>query len=94
MFLHFIYCIFNLIKQTVFFLAQDRSRADKSKNRRCGYYISTEEPEYDVVDDHEDVLNVCIFPARPINEEREYAGREENKDAYFNSSLFYLDFSV
>ncbi|XP_015243126.1 PREDICTED: cytokine-dependent hematopoietic cell linker [Cyprinodon variegatus] len=33
------------------------------------------EPEYDVVDDHEEVHNVCILPARPINDDRMYADR-------------------
>lgn len=36
------------------------------------------EPEYDVVDDQEETINVHILPARPIYDEREYAGREEN----------------
>ncbi|XP_014872478.1 uncharacterized protein clnk isoform X4 [Poecilia latipinna] len=34
------------------------------------------EPEYDVVDDQEEVHSVRIFPARPINDEREYADRD------------------
>ncbi|XP_060903502.1 cytokine-dependent hematopoietic cell linker [Labrus mixtus] len=34
------------------------------------------EPEYDVVDDQKEELNVRIFPARPIHEEREYADRD------------------
>lgn len=33
------------------------------------------EPEYDVVDDHEVVHSVRILPARPMNEDREYAGK-------------------
>lgn len=37
-----------------------------------------------MVDDQEEVLNVRILPARPINEEREYAGREEKTDAGFS----------
>ena len=42
------------------------------------------------MDDQEEVLNVRILPARPINEEREYAGREGNAEAY--SSLAHLAF--
>ncbi|XP_044062113.1 cytokine-dependent hematopoietic cell linker [Siniperca chuatsi] len=53
----------------------DRSRIDRNRNQTCGNYNSVMEPEYDVVDDQEEVLNVRILPARPINEEREYADR-------------------
>ncbi|XP_017263690.1 cytokine-dependent hematopoietic cell linker [Kryptolebias marmoratus] len=34
------------------------------------------EPEYDEVDDHEEVHSVRILPARPINDDREYADRD------------------
>ncbi|KAG7224811.1 hypothetical protein INR49_013524 [Caranx melampygus] len=51
----------------------DRARIDRSRNQTCGNYNNTAEPEYDVVDDQEEILNVRILPARPINEEREYA---------------------
>ncbi|XP_023253928.1 cytokine-dependent hematopoietic cell linker [Seriola lalandi dorsalis] len=54
----------------------DRDRTDRNRNQRCGNYNSTAEPEYDVVDDQEEVLNVRILPARPIHEEREYADRD------------------
>ena len=56
---------------------QDRSRIDRNRKQRCGNYNSVAESEYDVVDDQEDVLKVRILPARPLNDEREYAGREE-----------------
>ncbi|GAA6223089.1 cytokine-dependent hematopoietic cell linker-like isoform X2 [Lates japonicus] len=54
----------------------DRGRAGRIRDQRCGNYNSIVEPEYDVVDDQEEVLNVRILPARPINEEREYADRD------------------
>ncbi|XP_037531433.1 cytokine-dependent hematopoietic cell linker [Nematolebias whitei] len=34
------------------------------------------EPEYDVVDDQEDVHSVRILPARPMDDDREYADRD------------------
>ncbi|RVE67509.1 hypothetical protein OJAV_G00103710 [Oryzias javanicus] len=40
-----------------------------------------DEPEYDVVDNHEVTLNVHILPARPINEERLYADRDLPRSA-------------
>ncbi|XP_008293429.1 cytokine-dependent hematopoietic cell linker isoform X2 [Stegastes partitus] len=54
----------------------NRSRAETSRTQRCGNYNNVVEPEYDVVDDHEGVHRVHIFPARPINDEREYADRD------------------
>lgn len=59
---------------------QDRFREDRNRAQTCGDIDSKMEPEYDVVDDHEEVHNVRIFPARPINDEREYAGK--NRDAH------------
>ncbi|XP_029368221.1 cytokine-dependent hematopoietic cell linker isoform X2 [Echeneis naucrates] len=53
----------------------DRNRTDRNRNQRCGNNSKYMEPEYDVVDDQEEMLKVCILPARPINEEREYADR-------------------
>lgn len=55
---------------------QDRSKTDRNRNQRCGNHNSVAEPEYDVVDDQEEVLNVRILPARPINDETEYAGTD------------------
>ncbi|KAM9357364.1 uncharacterized protein clnk [Symphorus nematophorus] len=49
----------------------DRNRVDRSRNQRCGKYMSVTESEYDVVDDQEEVLNVRILPARPLCDERE-----------------------
>ncbi|XP_071313202.1 cytokine-dependent hematopoietic cell linker isoform X1 [Trachinotus anak] len=54
----------------------DRDRADRHRNKRCGNYNNVAESEYDVVDDQEEMFNVRILPARPINEEREYADRD------------------
>ncbi|XP_051276318.1 uncharacterized protein LOC127374775 isoform X3 [Dicentrarchus labrax] len=51
-------------------------RTDRNRNQRCGNYNSVLEHEYDVVDDQEEVLSVRILPARPINDEREYADRD------------------
>lgn len=59
----------------------DRSRTHRNRNERCGNYSSASEPEYDVVDDHEEVLNVRILPARPIDDEREYADRDLPRSA-------------
>ncbi|XP_030002037.1 cytokine-dependent hematopoietic cell linker isoform X2 [Sphaeramia orbicularis] len=53
----------------------DRSWVDGRMKQRCGYQSSDVELHYDVVDDHEIVHNVHIFPARPIYDEREYADR-------------------
>ncbi|XP_030595714.1 cytokine-dependent hematopoietic cell linker [Archocentrus centrarchus] len=52
----------------------DRSRADRNKTQKC--INDTEEPKYDVVDNQEQVLSVRILPARPINDDREYADRD------------------
>ncbi|XP_070819022.1 cytokine-dependent hematopoietic cell linker-like [Chaetodon trifascialis] len=52
-----------------------RSRTDRNRNQRCGNYNNVTESEYDVVDDQEEALNVRILPARPLNDEREYADR-------------------
>ncbi|XP_068571267.1 cytokine-dependent hematopoietic cell linker-like isoform X2 [Cebidichthys violaceus] len=54
----------------------DRNRTGKKRNQRCGNFINVEEPEYDVVDDQEEVVHVRILPARPLNDEREYADRD------------------
>ncbi|XP_053284698.1 cytokine-dependent hematopoietic cell linker isoform X1 [Pleuronectes platessa] len=48
---------------------------DQTRNQRSGSYSDITEPEYAVVDDQEEVLSVCILPARPIYEEMEYADR-------------------
>lgn len=55
---------------------QERSRADRNRNKRCAALNSVTESEYHTADDREDVLNVHILPARPINHEAEYAGRD------------------
>lgn len=45
-----------------------------------------------MADDHEEVLNVRILPARPIDAEREYAGREKNNDSSFTfTQLFFTE---
>ncbi|KAK5864532.1 hypothetical protein PBY51_015769 [Eleginops maclovinus] len=58
----------------------DRNRKGNNRNQRSkiegSYQNSIFEHEYDVVDDHADLLNVRIFPARPIDAEREYADRD------------------
>lgn len=59
----------------------DRSRIDRNRKQRCGNYNSVAESEYDVVDDQEDVLKVRILPARPLNDEREYADRNLPRSA-------------
>ncbi|KAK1904351.1 Cytokine-dependent hematopoietic cell linker [Dissostichus eleginoides] len=56
---------------------KDRNRKGKNRNQRSkikdGYSNSVLEHEYHMADDHEEVLNVRILPARPIDAEREYA---------------------
>ncbi|XP_023183993.1 cytokine-dependent hematopoietic cell linker isoform X3 [Xiphophorus maculatus] len=59
-----------------FAVIMDRFREDRNRAQTCGDIDGKMEPEYDVVDDHEEVHNVRIFPARPINDEREYADRD------------------
>ncbi|XP_042349782.1 cytokine-dependent hematopoietic cell linker isoform X2 [Plectropomus leopardus] len=54
----------------------NRNRTGRNRNQRCGNHNNVAESEYDVVDDQEEVLNVHILPARPINDEREYADRD------------------
>ncbi|XP_047441787.1 cytokine-dependent hematopoietic cell linker, partial [Mugil cephalus] len=54
----------------------DRSRAERNRTQRCGSYNDVNEHEYDVVDDQQEGLGVCILPARPIDDEREYADRD------------------
>lgn len=54
----------------------DRSKTDRNRNQRRINHNNVDESEYDVVDDQEEVLNVRILPARPINDEREYADRD------------------
>ncbi|XP_034399243.1 cytokine-dependent hematopoietic cell linker [Cyclopterus lumpus] len=54
----------------------DRNRAGRNRNERRGNFNNVEEPEYDVVDDQEQVVHVRILPARSINDEREYADRD------------------
>lgn len=40
-----------------------------------------------MVDNQEEVLNVRILPARPINDDQEYAGRKKVFHFYFNVSF-------
>ncbi|KAM9377079.1 uncharacterized protein clnk isoform 1-T2 [Pholidichthys leucotaenia] len=51
----------------------DRNRADRKRTQR--WSDNTEDHEYHVVDDQEERMNVRILPARPLNDEREYADR-------------------
>ncbi|XP_024139543.1 cytokine-dependent hematopoietic cell linker [Oryzias melastigma] len=50
-------------------------KIDMSRSQPCAS-TDLEEPEYDVVDNHEGTFNVHILPARPINEDRLYADRD------------------
>ncbi|KAM3866992.1 uncharacterized protein clnk [Diretmus argenteus] len=63
----------SLLKKSYLRFLQERSK--KSKKRR-GRYNNVEEPEYHVVEDQEEVLNVHIQPARPLYADREYADRD------------------
>ncbi|KAA8588695.1 hypothetical protein FQN60_010040 [Etheostoma spectabile] len=52
----------------------ERNRTDRKRNQRCRNYKNVVEPQYDVVGDQEEAPHVRILPARPIHDEREYAG--------------------
>ncbi|XP_026212837.1 cytokine-dependent hematopoietic cell linker [Anabas testudineus] len=54
----------------------DCNRTDRNRTQRCGNDSSAVESEYDIVDDQEEMTNVQILPARPINDEAEYADRD------------------
>lgn len=75
------------------FCPQDRSKTDRNRNQRRINHNNVDESEYDVVDDQEEVLNVRILPARPINDEREYAGiQSHSHSSYF--MLFSISISI
>ncbi|XP_020562072.1 cytokine-dependent hematopoietic cell linker isoform X1 [Oryzias latipes] len=57
-----------------------RITIDMNSGQPCAN-TNTDEPEYDVVDDHETMCNVHILPARPIIDEREYADRDLPRSA-------------
>ncbi|KAK7921916.1 hypothetical protein WMY93_008818 [Mugilogobius chulae] len=61
---------------TDFVCYMEDSRTQWRLKQRCGNQTEVLEPYYDVVDDHETVHNVHIQPARPIDDEREYADRD------------------
>ncbi|XP_078116334.1 lymphocyte cytosolic protein 2 isoform X2 [Sander vitreus] len=52
----------------------DRNRTGRNRNQ--SNYNSVVARQYDVVGDLEEELHVCILPARPIHDEREYADRD------------------
>ncbi|KAF7657718.1 hypothetical protein LDENG_00023150 [Lucifuga dentata] len=68
----------------------DRSSKDKKRKQRRSNHSSIEEPEYDVVDGQEDVLNVHIHPARPMNTDREYADRDLPRSSYCSGNCSIL----
>ncbi|XP_026186863.1 cytokine-dependent hematopoietic cell linker [Mastacembelus armatus] len=70
----------------------DRGRTDRNKIRSCGNSNVTEH-EYAVVDDQKEVR---IFPARPINDEQEYADRNlpRSSSAQSLSSLTTSNFNL
>ncbi|KAM4621614.1 uncharacterized protein clnk [Polymixia lowei] len=51
------------------------NKKDKNSKQRLSHYSNVDEPEYDVVEDQEEVLNVHIQPAWPLQPDREYADR-------------------
>lgn len=55
---------------------QDHIR--RGKKLRCAQYNGCVEPQYDMVDEQRHTHTVQILPARPLHEEEEYAGRDEN----------------
>ncbi|KAM7417293.1 hypothetical protein PAMA_017112 [Pampus argenteus] len=59
----------------------DHSTTNRNRKQRSGHYNSTLEPQYDVVDNQQDVVNVHILPARPIHEDKEYADRDLPRSA-------------
>lgn len=54
---------------------QDRRWMGRNQHRKWGNHSDVTEPEYDVVEDQEEVLDVRILPARPMHDETEYAGK-------------------
>ncbi|XP_037318045.1 cytokine-dependent hematopoietic cell linker [Pungitius pungitius] len=48
----------------------------RNRNKRSSNYNNVTEPEYDVVDDQDEGIHARILPARPLNDEREYADRD------------------
>ncbi|KAM6923423.1 uncharacterized protein clnk [Xenentodon cancila] len=49
-------------------------RVHRNRNQTCPCCNKETEHEYDVVADQQEVINVHILPARPIDDEQEYAG--------------------
>lgn len=54
----------------------EHSRTQWRLKQRCGNQADILEPYYDVVDNQEIVHNVHIQPAKPMDDEREYADRD------------------
>ncbi|XP_072288358.1 uncharacterized protein [Eucyclogobius newberryi] len=54
----------------------DGGRTQWRLKQRYGNQTDTLDPHYDVVNDQEEFHNVLIQPARPIDDEREYADRD------------------
>lgn len=47
----------------------------RNQHRKWSNHSDVTEPEYDVVEDQEEALDVRILPARPMYDETEYAGK-------------------
>ncbi|XP_029297711.1 LOW QUALITY PROTEIN: cytokine-dependent hematopoietic cell linker [Cottoperca gobio] len=54
----------------------DRKRTGRNRKQRSCDSNSVVESEYDVVDDQEEVLHIRILPAKPIDDEQDYADRD------------------
>lgn len=54
---------------------QDRRWMGRNQHRKWSNHSDVTEPEYDVVEDQEEALDVRILPARPMHDETEYAGK-------------------
>ncbi|XP_068596770.1 cytokine-dependent hematopoietic cell linker-like [Brachionichthys hirsutus] len=60
----------------------DCRRTDRKRNRRRGSYNSVVEPEYHVV---EGMPEVAILPAKPIDDDRDYADKDLRRSAWTHS---------
>ncbi|XP_061582174.1 cytokine-dependent hematopoietic cell linker [Cololabis saira] len=54
----------------------DPFRVQRNRSQTCPCCDKETEHEYDVVADHQQLINVHILPARPINDDQEYADRD------------------
>lgn len=68
------FCTLLKCKEGTIFFSQVHFWENERVCQKCGKSAEMNEPEYDVVDDQEEVHSVRILPARPMDDDREYAG--------------------